>query len=103
MHITIKTLQRDFITDPDGWLGRSAYFDSLFSGKWGGDQQEDGSYFIETDADIFQHILRYLRTGVLPVFYDRSTGHNDSLYKSLLEEAKYFAIARLEKWLCQQK
>jgi hypothetical protein len=102
MYTTIKTLQRNFVTDPEKWLGHSIYFEHLFSGKWG-DKQEDGSYFIETDAHIFEHILRYLRTGVLPVFYDRGKGHDFALYQALLEEAKYFAIERLEKWLCEGK
>ena len=98
MYTTIKTLQRNFITDPETWLGQSIYFKKLFSGQWG-DQQEDGSYFIETDADIFEYILRYLRTGVLPVFCDSRKGHDFALYQALLEEAEYFVIERLEKWL----
>lgn len=102
MYVTIKTSQRTFITDPEGWLGQSLYFNKLFSGNWG-DKQEDGSYFIETDAQIFEHVLRYLRTGVLPVFYDRLLGHDFSLYQALLEESKYFAIDRLQKWLCERK
>ncbi|KAH8585994.1 hypothetical protein B0O99DRAFT_459627, partial [Bisporella sp. PMI_857] len=93
---------RNFVTDPESWLGHSIYFEKLFSGKWG-DKQEDGSYFIETDAQIFKHILRYLRTGVLPVFYDRANGHDFALYQALLGEAKYFIIERLEKWLCERK
>jgi hypothetical protein len=102
MHVIIKTSQRNFVTDPDGWLGQSLYFNNLFSGKWG-DKQEDSSYFIETDANLFEHILRYLRTGVLPLFYDRLAGHDFPLYQALLGESKYFAIGRLEKWLSEQK
>ncbi|KIW34055.1 uncharacterized protein PV07_00857 [Cladophialophora immunda] len=102
MYVTIKTSQRTFITDPEGWLGQSLYFKALFSEKWD-KKQEDGSYFIESDANIFEHILRYLRTGVLPVFYDRLTGHDFPLYQALLEESKYFAIDRLQKWLCERK
>ena len=102
MYTTIKTLQRNFVTDPENWLGHSIFFKKLFSGNWG-DKQEDGSYFIETDAEIFEHILRYLRTGVLPVFYDRANGHDFALYQALLGEAKYFIIERLEKWLHERK
>ncbi|KAL2068580.1 hypothetical protein VTL71DRAFT_14917 [Oculimacula yallundae] len=102
MYTTIKTSQRNFVTDPVMWLGQSTYFKKLFSGNWG-DKQVDGSYFIETDAHIFEHILRYLRTAVLPVFYDKGKGHDFALYQSLLEEAKYFGIDRLEKWLCGRK
>jgi hypothetical protein len=53
----------------------------LFSRQWG-DKQDDGSSFVDADADLFKHILRYLRRGVLPVFYD---------------------IERLEKWLSEKK
>ncbi|KAF2097199.1 hypothetical protein NA57DRAFT_77452 [Rhizodiscina lignyota] len=102
MYTTIKTSQRTFVTDPERWLSQSIYFDNLFSGKWG-DKQEDGSYFIETDAHIFEHILRHLRTGVLPVFYDRLAGHDFPLYQALLDESMYFAIDRLQKWLCERK
>ena len=102
MYTTIKTSQRTFVTDPERWLGQSLYFENLFSGKWG-DKQEDGSYFIETDAHTFEHILRYLRTGVLPVFYDKVAGHDFPLYQALLEESMYFAIGRLQKWLRERK
>ncbi|PVH91437.1 hypothetical protein DM02DRAFT_472026, partial [Periconia macrospinosa] len=100
--ITIKTSQRSFVTDPERWLGQSEYFKNLFSGDWG-DKQDDGSYFIETDAHIFEHVLRYLRTGVLPIFYDNSAGHNFPLYQALLNEAMYFAIKRLQRWLRERK
>ena len=102
MYTTIKISQHSFITDPERWMGQSIYFNNLFSGKWG-DKQEDGSYFIETNADIFDHILQYLRTGVRPVFYDMKAGHNFPLYQALLSEAMYFAIDRLQKWLCERK
>ncbi|KAL5438306.1 hypothetical protein PMIN06_010285 [Paraphaeosphaeria minitans] len=102
MRVTIKTPQRPFVTDPHKWLGESDYFNNLFSGKWN-DKEEDGSYFIERDANIFEHILNYLRTGVLPVFYDMKAGHNFALYQALLEQSMYFAIDRLKKWLCERK
>ena len=102
MYTTLKTLSKSFITNPDHWLGHSAYFDKLFSGEWG-DKQEDGSYFIETDSDIFEHILRYLRTGVLPVFYDQAHGHDFVLYQALHGEAEYFAIDRLCRWIREKK
>jgi len=102
MLVTIKTLQRNFITDPEGWLGKSEYFRRQFSNEWGG-MRENEPYVVETDASIFEHILRYLRTGVLPVFYNRETGHDFALYQALLEESKYFAIDRLQKWLCERK
>ena len=51
------------------------------------------------DPELFEHILRYLRRGVLPVFYDSVKGHDHTLYLALLEEAKYFQVPRLVNWL----
>ena len=48
---------------------------------------------------MFSHILRYLRSGVLPIFYSSLTGHDYSTYHALLGEAEYFAIERLKDWL----
>lgn len=102
MRTTLKTLSKSFVTDPDHWLGHSAYFDKLLSGQWG-DKQEDGSYFVETDSDIFEHTLRYLRTGILPVFYDHDTGHDYALYQALHGDAEYYAIDRLCRWIRERK
>ena len=102
MHITTETLQRSIITDHEKWLGESEYFHNLFSGKWS-NKEEDVSYFIESDAHIFDHILGYLRTGVLPFLYDMKAGHNFALNQALLEQSMYFAIDRLQKWLCERK
>lgn len=98
MLTTIQVSDCRFITDPSTWVGESTFFSALFSGQWG-DKQDDGSYFVDADADLFTHILHYLRRGILPVFYDRMKGHNYALYSMLLEEARFFGIDRLEKWL----
>ncbi len=71
---------------------------SLLSGRWD-NALEDGTYFIDADPDLFEHVLRYLRRGVFPVFFDATNGHNYHLYFSLLEEARYFQIPRLADWL----
>ena len=62
-------------------------------------QETDGSYFIDADPENFGHILRYLRSGVLPVFYDHEKGHDFALYQTLLRDAEFFGIPRLAKWL----
>jgi hypothetical protein len=101
-YTTLKTLNKSFQTDSDRWEGHSRYFDVLFSGRWG-DKQDDNSYFIEADSDVFEHILRYLRTGVLPIFYDNTNGHDYAKYHSLLGEAQYFGIDRLCRWIQERK
>jgi BTB/POZ domain-containing protein KCTD9 len=96
--ITFRVGERVFITTRETLIAESDFFASLLSGRWD-NAEEDGSYFVDADADIFVHILRYLRRGVLPFFYDKLKGHDHALYLALLQEAKYFQITRLEEWL----
>ncbi|GAB1317180.1 BTB domain-containing protein [Madurella fahalii] len=93
---------RLFVTTKETLTEESAFFASLLSGRWD-NAQEDGSYFIDTDPILFEHILRYLRRGVFPLFFDATKGHDYHLYLSLLEEARYFQIPRLEDWLQKKR
>ncbi|KAF2136044.1 uncharacterized protein K452DRAFT_345156 [Aplosporella prunicola CBS 121167] len=79
-------------------MAESIFFSCLLSGRWE-NTLLDGSYFIDADPNLFEHILRYLRRGIAPVFYDSEKGHDYALYSALLEEARYFQIDRLEDWL----
>lgn len=65
--------------------------------------QEDGSYFIDADGDVFQHVLRHLRHEAMPIFYDDIKGHEYALYLAVLEQARYFGVEPLQKWLEGQK
>lgn len=56
-------------------------------------------YFIDLNGDVFAHVLQYLRSGVLPVFYDNSKGHDHNFYAMVLGQASYLQIPRLEQWL----
>jgi len=96
--INLQVGERRFVTVAETLTQESRFFAALLSGRWD-NAQADGSYFIDADPELFEHILRYLRRSVLPIFYDRVKGHNYSLYVALLEEAKYFQIPRLEDWL----
>lgn len=96
--ITLQVGERQFITTRQTLVGESDFFASLLSERWD-NAQTDGSYFIDADAKLFQHILRYLRRGVFPIFYDKVKGHDYAMYVALLHEAKYFQIANLMNWL----
>ena len=96
--ITLQIGERRFITTSETLSQGSHFFAALLSGRWD-NSQADGSYFIDADPELFVHILRYLRRGVLPIFYDNTKGHDYALYLALFEEARYFQIPRLEKWL----
>lgn len=58
--------------------------------------QRDGSYLIDADGDIFQHVLR-LRHGTMPIFYNDVKGHEYALYAAVLEQARYFGVEPLRK------
>lgn len=96
--ITLQVGERRFVTTLQTLVPESNFFASLLSGRWD-DARTDGSYFIDADPTLFEHILRYLRRRVLPIFYDISKGHDHALYLALLEDARYFQIARLQEWL----
>lgn len=100
--VTLQVGGKRFVTMSKTLTRESGFFSALLSDRCD-DRQPDGSYFIDTDPDLFKHILRYLRRRLLPLFYDKCKGHNHALYAALLEEAKYFQIPRLEKWLDERR
>jgi len=77
----------------------SSFFTSLLSDRWEDSRSNDGSYFVDADPDLFAHILRYLRRGVLPVVYEKSHGFDYAFYRALQKEALYFGIEPLHKWV----
>ncbi|KAG5986483.1 hypothetical protein E4U54_005398 [Claviceps lovelessii] len=94
--------ERVFHTTKQTLTSESTYFSSLLSGRWA-KPGEDGAYFIDADPSLFEHILRYLRHSICPIFYDQANGHDLGLYVALLGEANYFGIPRLQKWLQDKK
>lgn len=100
--VTLQVGEQRFVTTPETLTRESGFFSALLSSRWD-NKQPDGSYFIDVDPELFKHILRYLRRRILPIFYDKCKGHDHALYIALLEEAKYFLIPRLEKWLDERR
>jgi phytoene desaturase (3,4-didehydrolycopene-forming) len=96
--IRLQVGERSFTTTRSTLAEESAYFASLLSGRWE-TARADGSYFVDADPDLFVHIFRNLRRGVLPVFYDVQKGHDEALYDALLKEASFLRIAELESYL----
>lgn len=98
--VRIKLLvgERLFTTTEQTLVAESAYFTSLLSGRWAS-TLDDGSYFIDSDPSLFEHILRSLRHSICPIFYDQARGHDFGLYLALQAEASYFGIPRLYEWL----
>jgi len=101
--IVLQVGNRQFTTLRDSLTVKSEFFHSLLSGRWEHNRQKDGSFFIDANEDVFEHILDYLRRGVFPLFYDGSKGHDFAKYLSVLEEARYFQIEPLQKWLEEKR
>ena len=73
---------------PDSMLG------AMFSGRHALVQQEDGSYFIDRDGEVFSHVLSYLRDSnivlaLVPTFARE-------LRLSLEYEARFYQLRELE-------
>ena len=100
--VILQVGERRFITTRDSLVNESDFFASMLSVRWN-NAMEDGPYFVDADANLFEHVFRYLRRGVFPLFYEQSKGHDFGLYLALLEEARYFKIKRLEQWLDEKR
>lgn len=98
--VGLQVGERHFTTRADTLVEKSGYFRSMLAGPWSSnDSVINGEIFIDGDGDVFEHALRYMRHGVLPVFYDISKGHDYARYLVLLEQARYFQLVSLEDWI----
>ena len=96
--ITLQVCNQTFRTTISTLTSQSKFFDSQLDSNWN-DEQPDGAYFLDSDPIVFSHILRYLRSGILPVFYSKDKGHDYELYAAVLVQAKCFKIKKLEAWI----
>lgn len=94
--------QRLFYTTKETLTGESDYFATRLARSK--DTDPDGIYFIGSDPTLLEVILRYLRTGTPPLFFDPATQTYDlAKYAALLSEARYFQIPSLVTWVVEQK
>ncbi|KAL8875230.1 MAG: hypothetical protein Q9198_006380 [Flavoplaca austrocitrina] len=80
-------------------LSGSPMLAAKVSERWSSDSQNDGSYFVDADPEIFKHILRFLRHGVYPLCYDKAKGHDFATYALIQKQADYFGVQKLVTWL----
>ncbi|KAH8905544.1 hypothetical protein BR93DRAFT_939506 [Coniochaeta sp. PMI_546] len=97
--ITLNVGGKPFFTTIGTLVQRNSFFAAFLSGRWKVPKAEDGSIFIDSDPDVFSHILSFLSGGVFPLAYNPDTGHDDKLYVGILAQARYFSIPELECWL----
>ncbi|KAG6362909.1 hypothetical protein INS49_008004 [Diaporthe citri] len=79
----------------------STYFQCLLSDR--NQQLTNGSYFVDADPELFSYILRYLRHGIYPVSFSRSSGHDYATYLGIERLATELRIERLTKWLVDKQ
>ncbi|KAF1935268.1 hypothetical protein EJ02DRAFT_507148 [Clathrospora elynae] len=98
--LTLNVGGREFKTSLDTLCAESGFFAAQFSDRWTWAPETDGSYFLDADPNLFEHLLRFMRRpGVFPLFYDNATGHDYDLYNQLEAEADYFQMDALYGWI----
>lgn len=59
---------------------------------------------IDFEPEHFGHILRYIRTGLYPVFYDEALGgHNVPKYLIVKKCADMYGVEKLAQWLANKR
>ncbi len=84
-------------------LSGSSMLASMISQRWSSHRQPDGSYFIDADPEIFNHILRFLRHGIYPLCYSLEKGHDYGSYAAVHAQAQFLMIAKLAEWVREQR
>jgi hypothetical protein len=80
-HIILDVSGRKFRTSKSV-LSVSPYFESLLT-RWEdcADLQADGSYYVDADADTFEHILNFMRRpSRFPLYWNKKDGFDYALY-----------------------
>ncbi|KAF2797853.1 hypothetical protein K505DRAFT_213414, partial [Melanomma pulvis-pyrius CBS 109.77] len=102
--IILDVSGRKFRTRKDT-LATSDYFKGLVS-RWGdsADRQEDGSYFIDADPEVFEHLLGFMRRpSRFPLYWTKEKGFDYVLYNKLEAEADFFLLHDLRDWIHQKQ
>jgi hypothetical protein len=103
-HIILDVCGRKFRTSKSV-LSVSPYFESLLT-RWEdcADLQADGSYYVDADADTFEHILNFMRRpSRFPLYWNKKDGFDYALYCRVEAEADYFMLEGLRDWIRQAK
>ena len=87
---------RKFKVAADVLTAESGFFRRQLSDRFTWAPEPDGSYFLDADPDLFEHLLAFMRRPeVFPLFYAKTDGFNYNLYNRLEAKANYFQIDTL--------
>jgi N-acetylneuraminic acid mutarotase len=75
------------------------FFDDYFRNHYAKDICEDGSIFIDRDGEHFEHVLNYLKNGVLAVAEENASEQDSNLLRWLKREFDFYRIelSKIEK------
>jgi BTB/POZ domain-containing protein KCTD9 len=96
--VALQVGEQGFTTISTTLTSEGQYFKDLMAGKKG-PAQADGSWFIDANPEVFEHLLEYMRTKVYPLFWDEVKGFDRSLYSRLAYAARSFDIESLRLWI----
>lgn len=97
--ITLQVGERRYFSEEKTLIDGSTYFKTRLTGTLKDKKEADGSYFIDRDGHLFEHILSFLRSGICPLFRDSIDFFDYHKYLRLGAEAKYFGVKKLHDWL----
>jgi hypothetical protein len=102
--ITLDVAGRHFKVSSDIVTAESGLFKRQLSAQCNWVPQRDGTYFIDTNPALFEHLLDFMRRpSVFPLFWSQNKGFDYNLYQRLQAEAEYFQISTLDKWIKEKK
>lgn len=102
--ITLNVGGRNFQTLSSTLRAESGLFRIQLSEHFTWEPEPNGSYFLDADPGLFEHLLRFMRRpSVFPIFYTRDSGFNYDLYNRLEVEAEYFQMPVFHAWLKEKK
>ncbi|KAK4077984.1 hypothetical protein Purlil1_12182 [Purpureocillium lilacinum] len=96
--VVLRVGEQQFITTKTT-LAPARFFTTL----WVLAEPADGEYFVDGDAQLFAHVIRFLRTRRFPLFYSRQDGFDQALYLSLLKQARFYQVEALEAWIAEKR
>jgi len=102
--LTLDVGGRKFKVSRDVLTAESGLFRLQLSGRFTWTPESDGSYFLDADPSLFEHLLAFMRRpAVFPLFYSNPGGFNYDMYNRLEAEAEYFRIEALYTWIKDKK
>ncbi|TPX14906.1 uncharacterized protein E0L32_005015 [Thyridium curvatum] len=114
--VTLRVSHHIFVTTEATLTAESRYFRCRL---WGlhyegcqcsdgahpdGRPDDDGTYFVNADPYMFEHIYEHMRLGRFPLLYDVETANFEfGKYAALLHWAKVFDVYTLERWIEEER